>query len=219
MSLNFNYQVKKSSKARSIKISIDAKGKILVTAPKLYPNLLIDKFLKQQEPWVLRKQAEVAKLQVKIKKNEIYIFGEKYQILVEVNPKQRPGLSIHDQQVIITQLSASSYQTKLERFLKNTATKYLSQKTAILGKKMKIDYQKIGIRQQKSRWGSCSSQGNLNFNWRLVHYPPEIINYVIIHELAHRQEANHSKNFWQLVAKYDPDYKKHKNALKKRLYN
>lgn len=219
MSLNFNYQVKKSSKARSIKISIDAKGKILVTAPKLYPNLLIDKFLKQQEPWVLRKQAEVAKLQVKIKKNEIYIFGEKYQILVEVNPKQRPGLSIHDQQVIITQLSASSYQTKLERFLKNTATKYLSQKTAILGKKMKIDYQKIGIRQQKSRWGSCSSQGNLNFNWRLVHYPPEIINYVIIHELAHCQEANHSKNFWQLVAKYDPDYKKHKNALKKRLYN
>jgi hypothetical protein len=219
VSLNFNYQVKKSSKARSIKISIDAKGKILVTAPKLYPNLLIDKFLKQQEPWVLRKQAEVAKLQVKIKKNEIYIFGEKYQILVEVNPKQRPGLSIHDQQVIITQLSASSYQTKLERFLKNTATKYLSQKTAILGKKMKIDYQKIGIRQQKSRWGSCSSQGNLNFNWRLVHYPPEIINYVIIHELAHRQEANHSKNFWQLVAKYDPDYKKHKNALKKRLYN
>jgi len=219
VSLNFNYQLKKSARSRSIKISIDAQGTILVTTPRLCPKLLINQFLKQQESWVLKKQAEVAKLQKNIKQNEIYIFGNKYQIVIEVAPQTRPNISINDHQVLIKQLSAGSYQVKLERFLKNTATKYLTQKTAILAKKMQITYQKIGIRQQKSRWGSCSSQGNLNFNWRLIHYSPEIINYVIIHELAHRQEANHSKKFWQLVAQYDPDYKKHKNTLKKRLYN
>jgi predicted metal-dependent hydrolase len=219
VSLNFSYQLKKSSRSRSIRINIDNKGTVLVTAPKLYPNFLIDKFLQQQEAWVIRKQAEVAKLQVKIEHNETYIFGKKYQIVLEIDAKKRPNIITKNQQIIITQLSNSPHKNKLERFLKNTAIKYLTQKTAILAKKMNIDYQKITIRQQKSRWGSCSSRGNLNFNWRLVHYPPEIINYVIIHELAHRQEPNHSRQFWQLVAKYDPNYKKHKNALKKRLYN
>ena len=219
MSLNFNYRLKKSSKSRSIRLTIDAKGMVLVSAPNLYPKLLIEKFLKKQEPWVLRKQAQVAKLQAKIKKDEIYIFGEKYQIILTADQQAPLGISIRTQELLINQLTASSYQAKLERFLKNTATKYLTQKTAVLAKQMKINYQKIGIRQQKSRWGSCSSQGNLNFNWRLVHYPPAIINYVIIHELAHRQEANHSKEFWKLVGKFNPDYKKHKNALKKRLYN
>lgn len=219
MSLNFTYQLNKNSKSRSIRISIDANGKILVSAPKLYPTLLIEKFLKQQESWILQKKAQVAKLRVNIKNNEIYIFGEKYQIIANTDQTKLSGIKIADQKLVINQLKSCSYQAKIERFLKNTATKYLAQKTAVLAKKMAISYQRIGIRQQKSRWGSCSSRGNINFNWRLIHYPPAIINYVIIHELAHRQEANHSKQFWQLVSKYDPDYKKHKNALKKRLYN
>jgi predicted metal-dependent hydrolase len=219
VAVNFVYQLRKNPRSKSIKISIDAKGGVTVTTPKLCPKLFIEKFLKQQEPWVLKKQAEVKKLQANISKNEIYIFGQKYQVIVEINPKSRPNISTKNQVLLINQLAAGPHQAKLERFLKNTAIKYLTQKTAILSKKMAIDYQKITIRQQKSRWGSCSNRGNLNFNWRLVHYPPEIINYVIIHELAHRLEANHSQKFWQLVAKYDPNYKKHKNALKKRLYN
>jgi predicted metal-dependent hydrolase len=219
VSLNFNYQLKKNSRSRFIRISIDSKGKVIVSAPKLYPNLIIEKFLKQQEAWVLKKQAQVAKLQAQIADNEIYIFGKKFQIIVGADQKKASGINIEGQTLIINQVTAGSYQNKLERFLKNTATKYLTQKTADLAKKMNIDYQRVGIRQQKSRWGSCSSRGNLNFNWRLVHYSPAIINYVIIHELAHRQQANHSKNFWLLVNKFDPDYKKHRAVLKKRLYN
>jgi predicted metal-dependent hydrolase len=219
VALNFNYQLKKNSRSRSIRISIDSKGQVLVSAPKLYPNLIIEKFLKQQESWVLTKQAQVKKLQTKINENEIYIFGEKFKIIVRADQKNISGISIEGQELIINQVTPGSYQNKLERFLKNTATKYLTQKTAILAEKMNINYQRIGIRQQKSRWGSCSSQGNLNFNWRLVHYPPTVINYVIVHELAHRQQANHSKKFWLLVEKFDPHYKKHRAALKKRLYN
>jgi hypothetical protein len=219
VALNFNYQLKKNPRSRSIRISIDSKGKVLVSAPKLYPNLIIEKFLKQQEPWILKKQAQVAKLQTQIADDEIYIFGKKFQIVVEADQKKASGISIEGQKLIINQITPGSYQTRLESFLKNTATKYLSQKTADLAEKMDINYQRISIRQQKSRWGSCSSQGNLNFNWRLVHYSPAIINYVIIHELAHRQQANHSKKFWLLVNKFDPHYKKHRAVLKKRLYN
>ena len=84
---------------------------------------------------------------------------------------------------------------------------------------MDIAYQRISLRQQSSRWGSCSSRGNLNFNWRLVHYPPAIIDYVIIHELAHRLEMNHSKKFWAIVKKFDSEYLIHKGQLRKKRYN
>jgi predicted metal-dependent hydrolase len=73
---------------------------------------------------------------------------------------------------------------------------------------------KISVRDQKSRWGSCSSRGNLNFNYRLSLLPRELADYIIVHELCHLQEMNHSRNFWQLVAQTQPNYKQLKKALK-----
>ena len=72
---------------------------------------------------------------------------------------------------------------------------------------------RICIKKISSRWGSCSSVGNLNFNYKLVHYSPEVIDYVLIHELAHLVHLNHSDKFWALVAKYDGQYKKHRLML------
>lgn len=78
-----------------------------------------------------------------------------------------------------------------------------------------LNYKRIAIRNQKSRWGSCSSQKNLNFNYRLGLLPAEMADYIIVHELCHLQEMNHSKRFWALVAKAVPDYKKQEKLLKK----
>ena len=69
-----------------------------------------------------------------------------------------------------------------------------------------VTYGRITIRNQKSKWGSCSSQGNLNFNWKLIMAPPEALDYVVIHELCHLYEFNHSPKFWERVARYQPDY-------------
>ncbi len=77
-----------------------------------------------------------------------------------------------------------------------------------------VTYGRITIRAQKSRWGSCSGKGNLNFNCLLMLAPPEVLDYVIIHELCHRLEMNHSPAFWANVARLMPDYKKHRQWLK-----
>ena len=78
---------------------------------------------------------------------------------------------------------------------------------------MGISYGRITIREQKTRWGSCSSKGNLNFNWKLVLMPMELLDYVVVHELAHRREMNHSKNFWGIVEKVLPDYQDRRKRL------
>lgn len=76
------------------------------------------------------------------------------------------------------------------------------------------NYQNITIRDQKSRWGSCSSRGTLSFNYRLIFAPPRILDYVVVHELCHLTHMNHSKDFWNMVASIMPEYKEYKNWLK-----
>lgn len=79
---------------------------------------------------------------------------------------------------------------------------------------MGVSYGTVTIREQKTRWGSCSTKGNLNFNWKLVLMPPEILDYVVVHELAHRIQMNHSAAFWAEVGKILPDYKERRQWLK-----
>ena len=78
---------------------------------------------------------------------------------------------------------------------------------------MDVEYKEIEIRNQRTKWGSCSSSGTLGLNWRLMMAPSEIIDYVVIHELAHLREPNHTNEFWRLVSKYDPDYAEHADWL------
>ena len=77
-----------------------------------------------------------------------------------------------------------------------------------------MTYGRISIREQKTRWGSCSSVGNLNYNWKLVLMPPGVLDYVVVHELAHRREMNHSAAFWKVVTTWMPDYKKYRKWLR-----
>lgn len=89
-----------------------------------------------------------------------------------------------------------------------------SRKTEYYAQIMRISYGRISIREQKTRWGSCSSKGNLNYNWRLILAPEEVLDYVIVHELAHRREMNHSKAFYDIVESVLPDYRKSRKWLR-----
>ena len=95
-----------------------------------------------------------------------------------------------------------------------SARKIFKRKTAAYARKMGVTYGRITIREQKTRWGSCSSAGNLNYNWRLIFAPEEIVDYIVVHELAHRLEMNHSKAFYNIVESVLPDYRKAQKWLR-----
>ena len=101
----------------------------------------------------------------------------------------------------------------IERMRQRTR-KLLNEKVPAFAAKIGVSYGKITVRAMKSRWGSCSIRGDLSFNLLLSELPEEILDYVIIHELCHRVEMNHSSRFWQLVQKHDPDYLRHRKYLR-----
>lgn len=101
------------------------------------------------------------------------------------------------------------------RELADRALKILPERCRYYARIMGVSYGGITIRNQKTRWGSCSSKGNLNFNCLLMLAPPEIQDYVVVHELAHRKEMNHSPRFWKEVEKVLPDYRQRVSWLKK----
>ena len=98
--------------------------------------------------------------------------------------------------------------------LANLAMSVIPQKVAYYARLMNVTYGRITIRNQKTKWGSCTREGNLNFNCLLMMAPPEVLDYVVVHELCHRLEMNHSARFWGQVQKVMPDYKKHRKWLK-----
>lgn len=102
----------------------------------------------------------------------------------------------------------------LVKWYKQEAKKVLPPKVSHYAAQYNLVYRKLKITSARTRWGSCNSLGNLSLSWRLVMLPPEIIDYVIIHELAHLVHLDHSRNFWQKVQSIMPDYKDHKNWLK-----
>ena len=122
---------------------------------------------------------------------------------------------------ILTELSAQKSTEKEQKYtaeqllaFKEKATEIIPLRTQQFAAAMGVDFKKITIRRQRTRWGSCSAEGNLNFNCLLVLCPDEIINYVIVHELCHRKQLNHSKAFWKEVEQYMPQYKQAQLWLK-----
>ncbi len=221
---DYNFEHKVHNRAKSLKLRVLPNGKLQVTTPRWTPQWQIKHFINQNQDWI---SSQLAQLPAISDKNQIptniQLFGKTYQLEIQDDHQLPIGIHILRDVMILNPTNPDLidgkwhqiFQKQLDRFLKKTARAYVFPRTAELAKKMHLTYGRITLKEQSSRWGSCSSKGNLNFNWRLVHCPPDVIDYVVIHELSHRQEMNHSHAFWQLVEKYDPAYKLHRGWLKR----
>jgi predicted metal-dependent hydrolase len=181
------FEMKASVRIRSIRVSLYADGSCKVTHPRFISSEKVEQFLKAKSAWFISK--------VNFQKNEEWAH----------NPH---GGHISAQ--------AKKAQEKKEyALLKHQALLVAQKKVEYFNQIYKFNVGKVSIRNQKSRWGSCSKKGNLNFNYKIAKLPEELADYLVVHEICHIGQFNHSKRFWDLVAQVVPDYKIRRAALKK----
>lgn len=169
------YQVRRSKKARRLRISVGAQTGVVVTMPWGLRFGLADDFVRQKQRWILKSLE----------------YFRQFSGKVFVKSGRRDYL-FHRQQASILANNKVLQWNRTYGFF----------------------YRRIFIKNQKTRWGSCSKKGNLNFNYKIVHLPEYLVDYLVVHELCHLKELNHSRKFWELVALTIPNYKVLRKELK-----
>lgn len=171
----FHYEVKESSRVRSVRLTVHTNGAVVVTIPINYNHAHAHAFVESKKEWVMR---HVEKAQQ--------------------NPPH-----------IIKNLTRADYQK-----YKDFASYVIGERLAFFKTIYAYDYQSFSVRDQKSRWGSCSKKGGLHFNYKIIFLTPEQRDYIIVHELCHLKEFNHSPAFWKLVERAVPHYKTIRKELR-----
>ena len=181
------YTLRRSRRSANISLRVDNDGVVLVTAPPLVPKFMVEVFLRQQEPWIMTQLQKQQKKVAVERESDILLFGKRYHKKIISSASQRTGFTILEQALVynnslqLITTTTAQYNKAVARFLKQTAELYLLPKSYTLARTMGVQFSHITLREQRTRWGSCSSRGTINFNWRLVHFSPPIIDYVIIH--------------------------------------
>ncbi|HTX92176.1 MAG TPA: SprT family zinc-dependent metalloprotease [Anaerolineales bacterium] len=206
------------SRRRTIALIVQADATLTVRAPLRMPDGEITKFVETHTDWILKNQARARRSAPPPPKQ--YRDGESFLYLgksypLKLVPPQRPALKFDGRTFTLGRSAAARGEQAFVRWYKARALEVLTERVRALAAKHGFQYTKVRISSARTRWGSCSSKGTLSFTYRLVMAPPEVVDYVVAHELVHTKVRNHSKVFWNRVAGLMPDYKARLGWLKK----
>lgn len=184
------------------RIEVKPDGRVVVTAPE---GFNVEKFIGKNAAWLEGKLAQIEGLK-ELAESGFPLNGEFYRVIHGRRAK------VHDRfRTVVLPPYPEDMREELKRLLRPEIWRLIEKYAG----KMGVSPGKVFIRSQRTRWGSCSGKGNLNFNLRLVALPPELREYVVVHELAHLKHRNHSRAFWSLVSRFYPDYRSAREELKK----
>ena len=205
------------SSRKSIALEIQSNGNLIIRAPLHTSKSFIEKLIIEKQQWIIQKQkithdrqSEIAPRQY-IPGEDFYYLGKKYKLDIV----DKPSVSINfNNGFKVSEEHKGNIKNLINLWYKKQAKKIIPQCATQIADSHNLSFSNIKITSAEGRWGSCTGRRGLNFPWRIIMLPPDIIEYIIIHELAHLKEMNHSKNFWLEVEQMLPSYYKSKKWLK-----
>lgn len=228
------------SKRKTMSMSVDKDGSVTIKAPLRYPSdKEIRHFVEQKMDWILKQrdrqqEREDMKLVRRFETDYSFPYLGK-ECLVEMRQGKKNHIKYEDEKIIIqtpycealekdyeadeNKERIEKLQSNLKKWYKEQAYDYVVKRVEYYKDIIGVTVTDVSIRSRKTQWGSCDSNGCLTFSWRLVMARPEAIDYVVIHELCHRKYMDHSRDFWNEVQKYMPDFKKQKEWLEENTVN
>jgi len=204
------------SRRKTIALVIQKDGTLLVRAPLKAPEKFIREFAEKNAQWILKKQAQMRAV-VSLPPKQ-YAAGETFfylgrEIPLEIVQGQKTALVL-DSHFKLAESALENAERVFEHWYREQARQILSERVRYFAGPHNLQFQGIRIGSARTRWGSCNSKGGLSFSWRLILTPMEVVDYVVVHELAHTLVHNHSPRFWKLVESILPNYKVHRKWLR-----
>lgn len=202
------------SDRKTLTICIDSYNRLIVRAPKSCGEERIFAFIKEKENWILRKKAEREKVQIPFPKEDLngsvfLLLGRPCTIFFTQEKRV-----CFDKENYFLYLPNDDPKKRLVKWLKENAKRIFTEVAKAQVLRMQTTYHSLSVNSAKGRWGSCSYKNALHFSFRLLYTPKDVIEYVVVHELAHTKYKNHSPLFWAEVEKYIPDWKEKRKWLK-----
>ena len=193
--------LRRSRQAKRLSLRISSlDGRITITGPHFVPESTFQDFLDSKAEWILANHKHIERIMIDDGAS-VPVLGKPQLIRITKMRK----ISVVDDQILVPQ-PRSNIGAQVKGFLKSLARDHLAQASDHYAQRIGHSYQGLRLRDTRSRWGSCSSDGHLMYSWRLVMAPRDVLNYVAAHEVAHLVEMNHSKSFWAVVQDIYGDY-------------
>lgn len=217
----FKIEVRRRPYQRTLSLRVPSPGVLRVSCSSRLPLREIFSFIEEKKDFIEAREVEWRN-QLSKASVQKFISGESCPFLgvgrllriQEHSGRSAAELRGEELHLKVESFEAAHVQQTLIRFYKKAGRNYLSHLVKIQSEKMGLHPKALSFRSQRTRWGSCSSQGKISLNWRLVVAPSSVAEYVVVHELAHLKHQDHSKNFWSLVEAFSPDFRLHKKWLK-----
>jgi predicted metal-dependent hydrolase len=210
-SADLEIEYRYSSRRRSIALTVTAQGKLVVTSPRGTPAAQISQALARHHHWIVQKATERREAWARLREGMVYYLGRPYP-LASAGRQREPGAAQGEKIRGLPDLPAGAGPA-LRDWLSHRAAAHLQGRLARYAPALGVKARPLELAQWKRRWGECHPDGRLRFNWRLIMLPPEIIDYVVVHELAHLRVPGHNPRFWGQVAAILPDYRERRQWL------
>jgi predicted metal-dependent hydrolase len=200
--LNIDYRV--SPRRKSIALMVTAEGRVVVTMPRGTSKANLARALEKHGAWIERKVAERQAAWGRLKAGEAFLLGEAFRLTVL---KGAVGvISLNTKEIRVPLPDGADLWSRLVGWYAERASHLLKERVSHFAACMGLTPGPVALKEWKRRWGECHPDGALKFNWRLIMLPADIIDYVVVHELAHLKVPGHNPRFWSVVAQVLPDY-------------
>lgn len=202
----FSYTLQRKA-ILSLRLRLNSAGSFAVSAPYLMPQIFIDKFITDHSGWIIKNIRSPKTIPASLN-----IIDLNYQLIITKAAHDSVVIFEDDQKIYLNSrlLTTPHLKKLLDIKLRTLAAKLIKLHLT----KYNFKYARVSIRNQSSRFGSCSGTNNLNFNWQIILFPLPVFQHILLHELCHTVVKNHSVKFWNLLSQYDPNYRAHRRWLK-----
>jgi predicted metal-dependent hydrolase len=212
MTPDLPYRVRRSDRARRVRVSVDARGEVEVVLPRRSPERAAAAAIVELRPWIERRRAEAGAVRAAIaaRGNAVPYLGR------ELALRPQPGRArVHRRGDELLVPGDERAPAAIERWFRRAAEREIAPRLDAAVATLGTSYSRLTIRNQRTRWGSCSTTGAMSFNWRLLLAPEPVLDYVVWHEACHLRVMDHSTVFWSLVGRHCPDYEHHRRWLRR----